>query len=416
MVTTAIYGRVFVNKAHSAPAWSGDVLTLRQQFMPSTLTEAKAVAGQFLGLMNNPDEPVIPFISGSDPDLDGFYVPVGVEIAADRTYRSSRLMEATVGLRRVANGHRNPILETYIMSRLATNSHGVISTTDHAIAAVSDTDDLLMDYSGLSGLIGSSELITTVGNDPLSVQKFANTNVSGYYSQFAYPGGHYGGSACRIEFTVDGITWYETTGRSGIPNGAGWRISNGFIRIGTAGTLPEPNVVFEVADSAQYRGSAGSIGAVRGSFDLGGYEGPFVIRNSPETCIVRVHAFSGVYITYTVWSGGTIAMMSFTSPDPTGFLLEAVTPDGTGTAVTGGVRKTTVDSNGNKMHFLSRSPVTATVTSPWSITLTTPATSGVFAIGMDLGGASASTSAFSSAGMLGQLCTPPQWRRRIVAR
>ena len=416
-MSATTYGRIGIFKAHSAPSWSGDVLSLRQQFMPATLAEAKAIAGQFLGLVNNPDEPVIPVISTADDDLTGFYVPVGVEIDAHRTYRASRLMEAAIGLRRIANGHRNPIAETYVMSRLATNAHGILSTTDHAIAAVEDVDSLRMDYRGLAGLLGTAETVTDVGGNALAIQKFADTNRSGYYSQFITPGDYYTASGgCRIEFSTDGTNWFIAQGRGGVPNGAAWRLSNGFVRIGTAGTLPQANVVFEVADSNQYRGSAGSETAVSGSFDLGGYEGPFILRNAPEMVVLRVHAFSGTYITYTLWAGATIAMVSFTSGTATGFLLQNAVNTGTGTAVTGGVRKTSNDTNGNRLVLLSRSAVTATTTAPFGITLTTPATSGVFAIGSILNGTAASTSVYSPEGMLGQLCTPPQWRRRIVAR
>lgn len=415
MVSAITYGRAQILKGPAAPSWSGDVLTMRQQIMPATLVEAKAVADQLLGLMDNPDEPVIPMTCEAHPELNGFYVPVGVEVQADRTYRTSRLMHASVGLRRLANGFTNPTVETYVMSRLATNAHGIVSTTDHATAALSDFDDLLMDYRGLSGLLGTDEVITTHDGLPLTVKKFANTNVAGYYSQFARADGYYDAGACKIEYSYDGSTWFAAVNRN-IPNGAAWRMSNGFIRIGTTGPLPEANVVFEVADSGQYRGAAGNVTAVRGSFDLGGYEGPFILRNSPEMAIVKVHAFSGTYITYTIWSGGTIATVSFTSTSATGFLLEAVTPDGTGTAVTGGINKTSNDANGNRLTLLSRSAVTAITASPWGITLTTPATSGVFSIGVNLNGGAVSTSHFSAAGQLGQLCTVPQWRRRVVAR
>lgn len=411
-MTTTIGRCVFTN-APSFQSWDGDALSLGINILPTSLAEAKAMRLQMLGLMNNPDESVFPVTCSVDSDLDGFYTVTAVNVEPVDAYLQNNLMRCSLGLVRVANGYQNPVLETYVVSRLATNAHSVTSTTNHATAAVSDFDDLIMDYSGLSGLLGTDEVIDTSAGLSLTVKKFADTNVSGYYSQFAYPGTYYDYSGCKIEYSSDGNTWYTVVGRH-VPNGSAWRISNGFIRFGTVATLPEDEVTIEVADANQYRGVG--VTDIRGTYPLGGTEGPFILRNSPEMVSVKVHAFTGTYITYTVWSGGTIVLVSFTSTDTTGFLLEASTPDGTGTAVTGGIRKTNNDTNGNRMNLLSRSAVTATTASPWSITLTTPATSGVFSIGVNLGGAAVSSSHFSSEGQLGQLCTPPQWRRRIAAR
>jgi hypothetical protein len=411
-MTTTI-GRASFSNAPSFLSWDGDALSLGINILPTTLAEAKALRFQLLGMLNNPDESVFPIVSTDDPDLDGFYTVTAVNVEPVDAYLTNKLMRCSLGLVRVANGYANPVMETFVVSRLATNSHGVLSTTNHATAAVSDSDDLIMDYSGIQTLLGTDETIDTYDGTTLTVKKFADTNVSGYYSQFAYPTGYYGFSSCMIEYSTDGSTWYQVVGRH-IPNGVAWRISNGFIRFGTVATLPEDEVTIEVADANQYRGVG--VTDIRGTFQLGGYQGPFVIRNSPEMVSIKVHCFTGVYITYTVWSGGTIVLLSFTSTTATGFLLEASTPDGTGTAVTGGIEKTGVDSNGNKMVLLSRSAVTATTASPWSITLTSSATSGVFSIGVNLSGAAAATSHFSAAGQLGQLCTPPQWRRRIAAR
>lgn len=409
---TTIIGRCVFTNAPSFQSWDGDALSLGIDILPSTLVEAKAMRLQMLGLMNNPDESVFPVTCSVDSDLDGFYTVTAVQVEPTEAYIQNGLMRCSVGLVRVANGYTNPVIETTVVSQLATNAHGVLSTTNHATAAVSDVDDLVMDYTGIAGLISTAETIALYSGTSVSVQKFTDTNVSGYYSRYGYPADYYNNTSCMIEYKV-GSTWYQLVGRQ-IPNGVAWRISNGFIRIGTTDALPEDNVTVEIADSNQYRGVG--VTDVRGSYPLGGYEGPFVIRNSPEVCTIKVHAFTGVYITYSVWSGGTIALVSFTATTATGFLLEAVTPDGTGTAVTGGIRKTSNDTNGNRMNLLSRSAVTATTTSPWSITLTTPATSGVFSIGVNLSGSAASTSHFSSEGQLGQLCTPPQWRQRIAAR
>lgn len=410
---TTIIGRCVFTNAPSFLSWDGDALSLGINILPSTLVEAKAMRQQMLGLMNNPDESVFPVTCSSDSDLDGFYAVTAVQVEPVEAYLTNKLMRCSVGLVRVANGYQNPTLETTVVSRLATNAHSVASTTNHAVAAVVNADGLdASDLTGLSGLVGTDQDISVGVSSTVNVLLFTDTNVSGYYSTFAVAASYYDVivGSCTIEYLGTDNVWYSVVGRH-IPTGSAWRINNGIVRVGTTATMPETNITFSVYDTNQFVGRQISDGS--GGY-LGGYEGPFIIRNSPEMCIVKVHAGQGYYVTYTVWSGGTIAMVSFTSTTARTFTLS---PDGSeaGTNVTGGIRATSNDANGNRLVLLSRQAVTTQTTAPFNVSNTTSATSGTFSIGYNLG-AAASPDQFSEAGQLGQLCTPPQWRRRIAAR
>jgi len=414
MVSTTTYGRVRVDKGPSSLSWSGDVLTVRQIFKPATLVEAKQIREQWIGLVGNPDEPVIPVTSTSDPQIDGFYIPVGAECEIDRTFLTTNLMQASIGLRRIANGFQNPVIETYVMSRLATNAHGVLATTDYAViaatrAADNDLVDLVASF-GVYDITAASQGITAVDGSSVRVTTIGDTNIAGSWTRYGVPGTYYSPPACTIEYQVGGV-WFAAVNRN-IPAGVPWRMNNGIVRIGADAWPSTQDLRLEVADSSAWVGRYinGHDGA-GGALEIGGIAGPFILRNSPETAVVKVITRYG-YATFTIWSGGTIVMITLTTEGQDVGLLPVVTEAGTN--VTGGIRTTANDANGNRLVFLSREAVT---TSTGTTQISGPAGGDeitVFAAGFNLG--AAATGLFSEAGMLGQLCAPPQWVQRVAAR
>ena len=405
-MTTTI-GRASFTDGPSFQSWDGDALSLGINITGVTLEQAKVLKQQVLGLMNNPDESAIPVTCSTDSDLDGFYTVTAVQVEPVDSFLRNGVMLCSVGLVRVANGYQNPTVETTVVSQLATNSHGVLSTTDHAIGAVwRSADNLVLDVTNIISLLAaSSQAFTTVDGVAIEVRPFADTNVSGTWSIFAKPSTHYDPPSCAIEYKV-GSTWYEAVGRQ-IPNGVAWRINNGLTRVGVTAALPQTNITIEVADSSAWSGRE-----VAGYGNIGGNAGPFIVRNSPEMVSVKVATTTG-FTVYTVWRGGTIVMMSQTQYTANANYLQVVTADG-GTDVTGGIRATSNDASGNRLVFLSRGAVTTTTATPFKMAMSSAATSNVFGIGYNLG--ATGTGLFSEAGQLGQLCTPPQWRQRIAAR
>lgn len=406
-MTTTI-GRCSFDNAPSFQSWDGDALSLGINILPASLELAKVMRQQMLGLMNNPDESAIPVTCTTDSDLDGFYAVSAVQVEPVEAYITNKLMRCSVGLVRVANGYQNPTIETTVVSQLATNSHGVLSTTDYAIAVAyrqPDEDDLVDPTAMASLFLGTIDIVETIDGDA-SVLPLAATNVSGTWSRFGDPSLYYSAPACKIEYKV-GSTWYEAVGRH-VPNGVPWRISNGTVRIGPT-SFPSTTVDIEVADSAAWVGTTLDL---TGTDGFGGVAGPFILRNSPDTVVVKVMSAYGKFITFTVWRGGTIAMMAFTSSTATVFEIFS-SPAVAATAITGGQRFTSADASGNILVLLGRGAVTVGATN-LSIVNTGNATSFVFGAGWVRDTATASIETY--AGMLGQLCTPPQWRSRIAAR
>ena len=405
-MTTTI-GRCSFTNAPSFQSWDGDALSLGINILPASLELAKVMRQQMLGLMNNPDESAIPVTSTDDPDLDGFYTVTAVNVEPVQAYLTNKLMRCSVGLVRVANGYQNPTVETTVVSRLATNDQGIASTTDYgAMVAYKTSEVSNVDLTGVLSVATYAGSMNAVDGDGVDVYS-ANptTNVAGYWSQFATPSTYYDPPACKIEYLV-GSTWYEAVGRQ-VPNGVGWRISNGFLRIGTTAALPEANVTIEVADSSAYVGR--EITNVNG--DLGGLTGPFIIRNSPEMVTIRVGTNSTH--TFTVWKGGSIAQITQWTSVADTLNLRLVSAVA-GTAITGGVRMTSNDANGNRLALMCRSTVTNDLTNT-RIILSSAATSAVFGVGYHVSPPNGNTY-FEEDGMIAQLCAPPQWRQRIAAR
>jgi len=321
-------------------------------------------------------------------------------------------MRCSVGLVRVANGYQNPTIETTVVSQLATNSHSVLSTTDYAVAGAyipaGYTDSL--DFTGLPGTLAQSASVQASAATT-DIVLLADTNTSGYWSLFGDPAEHYAQPACTIEYQI-GATWYELVGRQA-PNNVPWRINNGFIRIGDDGGT---GFLVECADSGVWAGSTrvnGYEGNATAPYILGTNAGPFIMRNSPETCIVKVQSQYGIYNTFTIWRGGTIVMVqsngTTVAPKP-GLRFASVTAC---TAVTGGIRATSNDASGNRLVILGRAAVTNDVVNGYTYPSTSTYAS-VMSVGYNLG--ATGSGLYSEAGQLGQLCTPPQYRQRIAAR
>ena len=405
-MTTTI-GRASFSDGPSFQSWDGDALSLGINITGVTLEQAKVLKQQVLGLMNNPDESAIPMTCSTDSDLDGFYTVTAAQVEPTEAYIQNGLMRCSLGLVRIANGYQNPTVETTAVSQLATNAHSVASTTDYGLLSAYKTSEASnVDLTGILSISASTSSITMVDGAGLTIYAAnPNTNVSGYWSQFATPSTYYDPPSCAIEYLV-GSTWYEAVGRQ-IPNGVAWRINNGYVRIGATAALPEANVTVEVADTSAWVGRE----LTNNNGDLGGKTGPFIIRNSPELVTVRVGTNSTH--TFSVWKGGTIAMI--TQATNVADTLNVVFASGVaGTAITGGVRPSANDANGNRLTLLCRSAVTADTTNT-GITLTASATSAVFGVGYELGFPNGSNF-LTETGMLAQLCTPPQWRQRIAAR
>ena len=185
-MTTLTIGRFSMSDGPSAIRHDGDFLELELQIdaaTTSTPAEAKVLRQQLLGMVDNPDESAFPLTFSDDSDLDGFYTVLSVQCEPFEMFLNNGTMGVSVSLRRVANGYQNPTIETTVVSRLATNSHGVLSTTAHAVAAAYRFDEIfLADLTGITSLIGSSQQIAMIDGTDVVIYPFSDTNTSGTWS------------------------------------------------------------------------------------------------------------------------------------------------------------------------------------------------------------------------------------------
>lgn len=294
---------------------SGDSLSFAIDIADVTVTEAKVLRQQLLGLAGNPDEPVVPVVWSEDPDLDGYYRVVSVSVTPVLLYLVTGLMRCQVSLERVSGGWVKPLIETNGVSAAAVNVHGItsISTFPYATAAYGET-------AGGSG--GSFDAIPTSATGavrvfegtvaPSSVWSFAT-----YARTTPYAG------AALLEVRRSGV-WYPAIGRQ-IPSGIGrhdWRISNGFIRASIVSgrlatevwdgsawqTLPDVNL-FQTG--ANINLEFGTMDRVTGSQEVE----PVVLANGPDCVSVRF-PYRGGSDDFTVRRGPPVVIVRSTPVGP----------------------------------------------------------------------------------------------------
>ena len=140
-----------------------------------------------------------------------------------------------------------------------------------------------------------------------------------------------------------------------------------------------------------------------------------VLRNSPEQVSIAVPGSRGGEMVYSLQRFARLATCSWSSPTATqvGVGL-GLAHTAAGTNITGGIRATSNDVNGNRMVFGVDAAKTTNTTITGVIN-TTPATSGTLFIGCELDGSSATTKN-TAADLVDQFIGQAVWRQRVVAR
>lgn len=235
-MTTTI-GRCSLADSPSDMSQSGDSLGFKVDVW-GDLDSVRGVRQQLLGLVDNPDEPVVPFTSTSDPHLDGFY-----RVQAINLVPSSLRFSASVTLQRVSGGWAKPLFEVPIALAVRSNTRGV--TTVDSSGGENKYAVLPFGETSVTSLFFGPETIAAIVSASGDVQAWGavdpvDSPVQEVGSFYAAPAEWYNGAA-MVEVLV-GATWHPWIGRH-VPLGTagGWRISNGFIRAslstGTIGTL-----------------------------------------------------------------------------------------------------------------------------------------------------------------------------------
>lgn len=423
---TITVGRAVINNAASNVQQQGDLLafdiTIDNRTTAGQVSSGFAIRQQLLGMLNNDDEQVFPVTSSDDPTWDGYYRVSSVNVEPFPVFLSSGAMRASFSLQRVAGGYANPVIETYVVSSVTTNSHGVTAPTYGLLASYpSAFTGVDVDVTGLDENNTTFLTVSAASEDGTVTRSLDNfyavtTERVGYSLSYVPPADYYGPGACQI--IQSSVSDFALVGKQASALTAGnWTISNGLIRISPTGNTNEINV--EGWDSPAWRGrivragriSAGSFTAST-TFQINGGSVPVILRNSPETVVIRVsNGYSQPYFTFTLFRGATVVLVHVEGDDDVIGL--GLSPTAAGTNVTGGVRTTATDANGNRFVLLRRGAVT-TSTTHTAVVPSVGTRSSTYSIGWNIG-ATASLP-YSEAAHLQQLVIPPQWQQRVSER
>lgn len=375
-----------------------------------------ALRQQLAGLVDNRDEEVVPFTWSEDSSLDGFYRVVSVDVPSTTTQLvNGYIPDVEIELEQLP-GFACPWFEVTTQSVLRTNGHGI--TTPDSIAAtwpvgVAWNPDIDLAPSLVSPVSNFTRRASDGSNVFLSTFT-APLTVTAYRYNVA-PANYYV-DACTVEVKY-GSTWYPVTGL-GAPRTSTWRISNGIVRLTANGSSPG---TFEVWDNSAAAWESRNVTHwMNASTYLPiGLTAPVTIaRNAPEQVTVRVGTGSSSYAAswyYSLQRGARLVSGSWqtTTAQKHGFGLDTA-HFAASSAITGGVRVTSNDANGNRMVFGTAAANTNDLANgaTW---YTTAATSGAAWIGVELDGSTA-TAGNAAADLVDQFLGATQWRQRVVLR
>ena len=354
-----------------------------------SLAELVAVRDQVRGLEGNRDEPVVPVVCAGDPSLDGFYRVSGSRVGSDPTMRLSTgsVLPWSVSLERVA-GSASPVFDTRLLHAVRSGSAVTPASSDPLHGVPPTTTVYRRGSNGLGSLVERS--IADGGSVYVSVWAGNDSQANAEWQ--AAPDGVYRGSASVLR--VDGGTGYPIVGKDvdgDLDPNRGWSLSNGLVSVrpseglgGTAGcitVLSWAGSGFESANVLSFTVAAST---------LDSFAAVSILRNSPEATTVRLQAerqdgrtFASIDITIR---RGDRTVQDVLRPSASSAMSVNNTTTALGTAITGSVRVTSNDADGNRAVMTTAVGTLSTVSNPISHTGTVLD----FGFGVEIGGSGAS--------------------------
>lgn len=393
---TVTIGRCSLTQDPYNLACSGDDVGFMIDIVPSVandVDEMKARRQQLLGLIGNADEEVFPFTWSEDSTFDGFYRVRSVTVpSTDVMLSTGSILGCEIVMERVG-GYASPWFEVIVLSVVRTEDYG-ITTPQGVIGWYYDTTDRAVDTTTL-GTYGPLTIREADFSAATNMVIYAEAPHALSSYRFALDADEFYFGACTLEAKF-GSTWYPMVGRH-IPDvtGTEWRISNGIVRL-TAGASTS---TFEVHNGTAWESQnvglyqAGSIRSF-GRVGAGALRQPEVLQNSPVGLVLRTSG-EFVQITYTLRPGARHVEITIVdnndiaTPSDWGVGFTAVNAC---TSITGGIRRTSNDANGNRMVFIGPSGVVKDVVNG-EIHVASPATAEVmqFGVGVEYAGSTATT-------------------------
>jgi len=347
--------------------------------------EMKARIQQLRGLMDNDDETVFPFTWSEDSTFDGFYTDFQVDVADYATMLTNGACPFTITMRRL-NGFADPQFECIATTVVATNSHGLPTSSPSGFIAIPFADLFEAGIpTSFSGVQGGGFVTSRSTSDGIVVYSTPPTSTPFRFIWGTPPVRYYEGS---VRFEQDyGGTYYPAHGQQIVPIASAWRISNGAVRV----TLTNSAISVSHYDgSAWDTAKLWTLGRASSGTVLEVVKYVRVVRNSPEEVIVRCGFHTDATargslstLDISLRRGCRWAAFSVSSSYTSDWYINA-SPNEAGTALTGGFRATATDAAGNRYVVGGLAAQTNTLANG-RLKLTTAATTFQFVIGSEVG-------------------------------
>lgn len=358
---------VVADSADAPATWtvSGDEVEFSGVLRASNASDARFLRLQLNGLVDNVDEPVVPFYWSEDAsEWDGYYRVADASVGTVPLSLTAHWFPFTVKMVRVADGFQAPMIESRLLGALRVNAHSI--TTANTIAWWSPGASV---YAVGRTVDGNLDVLTGAEGDVFVYRDSSETAFDVSDTWYVAPTDYYDGSV-RVELTGDaGTTYRAVIGRQIINLPQYWRLSNSLMRITSGATANEAEFSVSWYDGTQWE-TAKTFRLQTGPSGFADLDVPpvrvTILRNSPECCAIRVHYgkndASPVYaVDYTLRRGSRYLEVFWPGmgTDDPGLALtsaEALT------AITGGARATNNDAGGNKLVLAGTTAVTLDTT------------------------------------------------------
>ncbi len=411
-------GRVGVDVNLDNPqVWNqqGDKISLSGYAFAPTVEDAKALRQQLTGYVNNLDEPIVPVTWTEDATATGFYEVLDATVNSIPTSLAVGWFAFSLNLQRV-RPHLNPQLESALVGAVRTNALSITTGTMwHAIPG--DGLDWWRPVPSLSSSIDTR----AAADGTVRIFWFSGySTANSWPASFFVPAESYYKQSAKIEVATSAApsTFRASVGRQ-LPKLAHWRISNGLVSLGDSGTVGS-------LDLSSFNGTSwGAPLAIKlhdntGPLAMSVQDNPTVLRNAPEAVTIRITALpiqgmqSGrINLDLTLRRGARLVEAQLTADSLSTYGVRATSAMAS-TSFTGGLRKTTNDTDGNQPIFVSPAATTKDTTN--GILYSTGNTGSFsFAVGHII--AASSPAAFDNqSNLLAQYMFTTSERQRVVGR
>lgn len=347
-------GRLGIDVAvDDVTSWSesGDTVSVGLELTGSTQTELKQQRARLLALQDNPDELVVPVTWTEDDTVDGYYYVVSASCPLTASALTALQATASLSLRKV-QGYQAPRFESRTVGALRQNSSSITTSNTQPFWAIPSS------ASGFDGLNESQVDEQALTGDGVTMRYFttngANRNelFDMALSFFIPPANFYDGAA-RVE--VESVPVIGTQVQN---EPTSWTITNDLIRVSTGSTAGEFD--FEYYDGTTWQTKTFRLyEETSGSNVLGNHPHTLtVLRNGPEIVSVRL-AVEGdstgtigdkwaYTVDFSIRRGSRILEGYFNNNNINGnWGVELATAEA-GTDITGAIRATANDANGDR--------------------------------------------------------------------